>query len=110
MTLEDLVIIKSFLHAQTLANKLARTGIPTRMHGGLIRYICEGIQPGDFLMAVLQNDLKEAFVRADDQNRELIHEYLSFLHNDAPAVCHGSVAKVTEWLRLGADPTGEGRF
>ena len=34
--------------------------IPDRMMGGIQRYINDHIRPGDFLSAIIQNDLKEA--------------------------------------------------
>ena len=39
---------------------------------------------GDFLKAVVKNDLMEAFYRADDTNRKAMYLYCAFLHNELP--------------------------
>jgi hypothetical protein len=71
--------------------------IPARMVPGLLRYINDGILPGEFLQAVLRNDLREAVGRADDENKELLPEYVAWLYSDAPAGCSGSAEKVLAW-------------
>ena len=43
--------------------------IPDHMHGAVIRYVEDGIEPGGFLEAVLCNDLKGAVMRADAINK-----------------------------------------
>lgn len=75
----------------------ADTLIPTHMHGALKRWINEGIWPGSFLTAVLQNDLKEAFGRADSVNTEAMPNWMCFLYNYAPSQCWGSVEKTEQW-------------
>lgn len=75
--------------------------IPDRMYDALLRYVNNGIAPGDFLTAVLNNDLKEACARADDENRQLIYEYVKFLYNQAPSGCWGSPECVRAWVKRG---------
>ena len=72
--------------------------LPARMIPGLIRYIEDGILPGDFLQAILRNDLKEACAHADDENQGLIFQYVFALHNYAPSACWGSPAHVADWI------------
>lgn len=72
--------------------------IDTDMLDALRRYIFEAIPPGDFLMAVLCNDLKEAVGRADHRNIGAIPAYVALLYNDAPGTCWGSEEKVQAWL------------
>lgn len=68
--------------------------------GAIRRYIDQGLPPGDFLYAVLSNDLREAFGRADENNcREMFH-IVAYLYNEAPRVCWGNVERVKEWLRI----------
>lgn len=55
---------------------------------------------GDFLMAVLSNDLRGACQRADDENIENLPAYVAYLYNEAPGACWGSPEKVKEWLDL----------
>lgn len=79
---------------QERANEL----IPSHMHGGLRRYLDDKIAPGGFMMAVLENNLKEAVGRADHMNLRALPEYVSFLYNYAPRNCWGSPEKVATWL------------
>ena len=75
--------------------------IPERMRGGLRRYIENGIPPGGFLSAVLCNDLRGAVERGDDENQMILHQYIRFLYNYAPAQCWGSEAKFKAWVEAG---------
>lgn len=79
---------------------LERYVIPERMRGGLIRWIKQGIRPGDFLWAVLANDFVEAAGRADEQNMANLPAYANFLYNSAPRGCWGSYKKLAEWQNL----------
>jgi len=72
--------------------------IPKHMHQGVALYISKHQPPGDFLRAVLQNDLQDACGRADDMNIEALHVYCAFLYNHAPSGCWGSKGVVKEWL------------
>ena len=84
--------------------------VPAHMHGGLIRYLEQGIMPGGFLSAVLTNDLKRACASADHINIRRIPDIVSFLYNFAPGPCWGSEEKVTEWVRrFEAQDAGEAR-
>ena len=42
---------------------------------------------GDFLTAVLANDLVGAFKRADDQNTRIMRDYAAYLYNKMPGRC-----------------------
>lgn len=64
----------------------------------ILNYVNEGYPPGDFLYAVLTNNLKEAFGRADSNNREYMFQIVSFLWNHVPSGCWGSPEKVKAWL------------
>lgn len=81
---------------QEKANEL----IPEHMHGGLKRYIENGIEPGSFLMAVLENNLKEAFGCADHINAQKIGDYVRYLYNYSPSPCWGSPEKVAQWIEM----------
>ncbi len=74
--------------------------IPPRMMGGIERYIIEGIIPGQFLQAVICNDMKEAFGRADDENFHLMPAYVNYFYNEAPAPCWGSRKDMDTWAKL----------
>ena len=77
------------------------TYIPDRMMPGLERYINEGVPPGHFLTAVLNNDLMDACGRADDENSKNIRAYCGYLYNEAPIGCYGSPEKVKAWIEMG---------
>lgn len=64
----------------------------------LYNYIDAGVPCGGFLTAVLCNDLKESFGRADDFNRDHLFDIVQFLYNKAPAPCWGSPDKVKAWV------------
>jgi hypothetical protein len=75
--------------------------LPERMHGGVRRYIEQGIPPGDFLTAVISNDLCEACGRADEENQHLLFEYVKFFYCHAPQECWGSQEKYKAWVQHG---------
>ena len=61
--------------------------IPSHVLDDLYKYRA-GQHPyecGGFMTAVLANDLVGAFERADDRNKDLMYDYVSFLYNDLPA-------------------------
>lgn len=62
------------------------------------RYAKLKIRTGSFLQAVLENNLREAFARADEGNRAAMFEIVKYCHNNIPADCWGSEAKVAAWL------------
>ena len=72
--------------------------IPSYMMPGLQRYIEEHIAPGDFLKAVICNDLKKAVELADDENLANLAAYVGFLYNETPGPCWGSPEKYKKWL------------
>jgi len=65
--------------------------------GQIRNYVEHGTSVGDFLTAVLENDLSEAVGRADDSNLGNLPAFVGYLYNEAPAACHGSKAKVQAW-------------
>jgi len=77
--------------------------IPPRMMGGLQRYIENHIPPGEFLKAVIKNDLSAAVDRADEENLHNIPAYVGFLYNQAPSACWGSKENFEYWLSLAKD-------
>jgi len=73
--------------------------IPMYMAEGLLRYINEGILPGDFLQGILTNDLVRAFSHADRENKGNIPAYVAWLYNNAPVGCWGSRIRVENWVK-----------
>lgn len=74
---------------------------PERMVRAMRRYV-EHHQPvGDFLTAVLSNNLRMAFRCADDENKPLIEEYVKWAHWEIPGNAWGSREAVKAWLEKG---------
>lgn len=86
----------------TRAEIVARMGqyaIPEHCRDGLAGYLTKEYKHiGSFLTALLSNDLKETFARADDVNSAAIQSYICFLYNCAPSGSWGSPARVKDWL------------
>lgn len=72
--------------------------IPDRMMDGIKRYIEVGIRPGDFLCAVISNDLKAAVSLADDENIRNLPAYIAYFYNNAPETCWGSPQNLLDWI------------
>ena len=72
--------------------------LPERLQGGVQRYIEDGIQPGDFLTAVIQNNLTETVGKADDDMIKIIPQIVGWFYNEAPAICWGSKNKMKNWI------------
>ena len=70
----------------------------TRIKEALERYRDHSIKPGDFLTAVLCNDLKMAFFKADSQSTKELPEIVSWCHWELPGGSWGSVKEVREWI------------
>jgi len=62
------------------------------------RYVKERVPTGGFLEAVLCNDLREAYNRADDQNFIALPWIVFYLYNEVPGDCWGSLRAVKNWL------------
>lgn len=70
--------------------------LPSRMHGGIVRWVLFGILPGDFLRAIIRGDLFDAAGRADDENQRLLYEYAFVFYNYVPQQAKGPNA-LTTW-------------
>lgn len=74
--------------------------LPERFEHAMVGWLRYGQQPGHFLTAVLCNDLREAFSRADDDSVNELPGIMAWLYNWVPSCCWGSVAKVDAWEAL----------
>ena len=68
------------------------------MMDAIYRYIYEGITPGHFLTAIIDNDLREAVGRADKGNMANLPAFVAYFHNEAPRSCWGSPLHRLAWL------------
>ena len=78
-------------------NKYTYNQIPEHMMAGLKRYLENGILPGGFLTAVIENDLFAACDRADDININLIPVYVKYLYTEAPSRAWGYKGAIDKW-------------
>lgn len=76
--------------------------LPLILAEDMAAYVLRGVPPGEgsFQEAVLCNDLKESFGRADDVNREALFDIVSWCYCYLPAPAWGSAEKVTAWCAL----------
>lgn len=56
-----------------------------------------GYKPGDFLTAVMKNDLMDAMGRADIGNRHALFDICTYVYNELPGSCHGNEEKFETW-------------
>ena len=97
-------------HRKQLNESLIEKGVPQHNHDALVEYVMAGRPVGGFLQAVLSNDLRESFGRADTINRHNLREIVEWLFNNAPANCWGSVENYKSWLvRGGLEGIDNGR-
>ena len=72
--------------------------IPERMMGSIERYVENGIIPGRFLKAIIENNLSDAVGQADIENLQNIPAYVSYFFNEVPSACWGSKKKMDKWV------------
>ncbi len=68
------------------------------LYGALERYLNNGIMPGSFLTAVLENNLMETFRRADIDNEANLKNIVGYIYNHLPRTSWGSSEKVKAYL------------
>ena len=73
------------------------TSIPNRMAIKIDEYIEEGAPVGDFLTAVICNNLQDAVGHADPENLANLRAFTSYFYNYAPSPCWGSPEKMEAW-------------
>lgn len=86
-----------------LAAKATERGIPEHMVDSLVEYVFDGVPVGDFLTALLSNNLIESYARADEYNTAAMKAWAMVLYNDLPGNVWGSPEKVWAWLKQKAD-------
>ena len=64
----------------------------------LERYRDYGVPVGDFLQAVLRNDLLDALCRADSDNLAALRAIALWVHWELPSRAHGSAGAVEGWI------------
>ena len=77
--------------------KHEQSKIPDHLLAGLDRWIQYGRMPGEFLQAVILNDLHGAMSRGSARSRACLFDLVLVLYNDAPAQCWRTVERVEAW-------------
>ena len=75
--------------------------LPAYMQDSVRLYIERGQPPGDFLRAVLENNLIEAFGHADEENERCMRVWARWLYMDVPSSAWGSRKTVNTWIAKG---------
>jgi len=75
--------------------------IPEHMRGGARRYIEDGIEPGSFMRAVLENDFVGAINKADRINEFNLKEWAQFVYWEVPSDAWKSREAVDRWIKSG---------
>lgn len=87
--------------ASELRDALARLRVPHNLQEGLQAYVLTGRPVGNYLTAVLENDLLEAVSRGDDASLAGLKPTVQLLYNYTPRNCWGSRDKVSAWIAQG---------
>lgn len=85
----------------------ARYDIPEITRESIDAWVASARPTGGFVRAVLENNLREAFARADFDNSAAMHDIVSYLYNEVPGNCWGSPERVAEWPEVIAAIHGE---
>lgn len=73
--------------------------IPNHMRGGVIRYMEQGIRPGDFLCRILMGEFDRAFDISDGTNLAYRSNWKTF-QSSLPPIVHGSKTKFDAWIAM----------
>jgi hypothetical protein len=91
-----------------LRQRMVLSGVPTHLQSGLLAYLTERRPTGDFLKAVLENDLAQASLRESPGGEASgLRPLVVFLHNYVPPNAFGSPAVVQQWLENQDEPVPE---
>ena len=69
-----------------------------RMTESVKHYLEHGYHPGNFLTAVITNDLRGAIAHADDDNAAVMRDWVRFFYNEVQGNAWGSVEIMTDWM------------
>jgi hypothetical protein len=72
--------------------------LPEHMRDGARRYIEDRILPGGFMTAVLENNLVDAYQKADTVNLARMKDWVMWLYWECPRAAWGSPLRVKTWL------------
>lgn len=71
--------------------------IPQHTLDALARYLDRGLEPGSFLRAVIENDLRGAYLRADKENRLALPALIEWMECSIPSAAWGHPGVIDDW-------------
>lgn len=74
------------------------TFVPAHTRESIVNYLEHGYEPGSFMYAVIENDLKSAFSSADNINSQCLKSIVCWFYNFCPASAWGRYGVVNEWI------------
>jgi hypothetical protein len=86
------------IHDYTVEQLVAKYGVPERIVRGIKAYVEERQPVGQFIQAVICNDLTEAFSRADDEVVRCLHGIVKLFYNQVPGNAWKSKKRYEAWL------------
>jgi hypothetical protein len=89
-----------YVYPEEIAYRAGDFYIRDQMMPGILRYVEEGILPGQFLQAVICNDLVEACRRADEENLRNLPAFVAYFYDKVPQDRWGSREKMEAWIDL----------
>lgn len=82
---------------------LALKRLPECIQNGMCQYVHFGTEPGSFLKAALENDLKRTIQLANDETMPFIRDIVNYIHWEIPGPCQGSPGAVCAWVEQGGE-------
>jgi hypothetical protein len=76
-----------------------RDKVPVSTLYNIREYVLSGVSQGDFMRAVLTNNLRESIAHADLDNRRHLANIVVYLTNYAPATCWGDEDTYRTWVK-----------
>ena len=73
--------------------------VPDELIESIRLYVEHGVPQGDFLAAVIDNDLREACARADERNLPILPAIVAYFYNHCPSNCWGKPGTHRRWVK-----------
>lgn len=94
----SIITVRGVLTPKYLRSRMAPYRIPLETADQLVHYIHNGVPPGSFVRAVLENDLIQAVRKGDMENKVTLSRIVEFLYCTCPTGAWMSEAQVEAWL------------
>lgn len=94
----SITTVRGVLTPEYLRSKMAPYRVPLETADQIVHYIHNGVPPGSFVRAVLENDLIQAVRKGDLENRAALSRIVEYLYCTCPTGAWMSEAQVEAWL------------